>query len=65
MTPDRPDVLPTSRFSITDTAEKLGVDRRTIYRWINDRKIAVKYRKSNNLPYITGLEIVKVWESSY
>jgi predicted site-specific integrase-resolvase len=65
MTPNRPDVIHTSRFSITETAQKLGVDRRTIYRWIDDKKIAVKYRKSNNRPYITGLEIVKVWESSY
>ena len=31
---------------MADAAEKLGVDRNTIYRWIQQRKIPLKYIKS-------------------
>lgn len=61
MTTVQPEVTPTARYSIDQTAEKLKISRRTVYRYIEAKTLKVRYRKSNKKPYITGQEITKVW----
>jgi len=65
MNATKPEVLPTGRYSIKDTAKHLGLSTRTVYRYINDKVIAVQYRKANSKPFITGIEIIRVWNSTY
>ena len=62
-----PEVSPTSRYSITAAAEKLGVSRQTVHNYINSKKIKMKvqYFKINNRPFVTGLEIMRVWNAAY
>lgn len=65
MVEEVPDVKPTSKYSISKTAELLGVDRSTIHRWIKQKKIKREYRQATESPVITGLEIIKCWNKTY
>ena len=67
MTLNEPKVNPVSRYSITKTANLLEVTSRTVHNWINavPPKIKVKYRKVDNKPFITGLEILRVWNQTH
>jgi predicted site-specific integrase-resolvase len=65
MTATQPQVEATGRYSISDTAIKLGVSKRTIERYITAGKIKAQYRKANSKPFVTGLEIVKAWQATY
>jgi len=60
-----PEVEPVSRYSIADTAIKLGVSKRTIERYIKAGTLKAQYRKANKKPFVTGLEIVKAWQATY
>jgi len=61
----QPEVEPTGRYSVSDTAKKLAVSTRTIYRYIELGTIKAQYRKINNKPFVTGLEIVRIWNQTY
>lgn len=50
---------PTSRYTLTQTAEYLGVSYRTVQRYVADGRIKAKYKKINNRPFISGMEIIK------
>lgn len=65
MTATQPEVMPTGRYSVGDTAKLLDVSKRTVYRYIKDGLMKPQYRKVNSKPFVTGLEIVKVWNQTY
>ena len=65
MTATQPEVTATGRYSIQDTAKQLGVSRRTVERFIEDKKLKAHVRKINGKKYITGSEILKVWNQTY
>ena len=60
----RPRVSPEGRYSMNETADLLGVDRVTIWRW---RKMGylkeTKPRRVNRKKYILGREILKVYDA--
>jgi len=62
MTNTRPNVALDGRYSMVETAALLGVDRRTIYRWRKSGYLKQKRRRFNNRPFITGREIIKIFE---
>lgn len=65
MTATRPEVNPTTRYSLTDAAMQLGVSKRTVERWLEENKLKAVILKINNRRYITGTEILRVWNASY
>ena len=56
-----PDVETNARYSIKQTAEKLGISRRTVYRYISEKILTVQYRQAGNKPFVTGQDITKAW----
>ena len=71
MTHTKPDINPVSRYSLKEAAYFLGVSLRTINNWIardeksGKPKMKVQYRTANNRPFVTGLEILRVWQQTY
>lgn len=65
MTATQPEVTATGRYSIVDTAKKLGVSRRTVERYIEEKKLKAQVRKINGKRYVTGTEILKIWNQTY
>lgn len=61
MTPTRPDVQPTDLLSIVQASRALGVNRSTIYRWIESGKIKAKTRRHNLRVVIAGAEILRIY----
>lgn len=64
MTTTEPDVIPTGRYSITETASLLGLSPRTIQRKVETGLLTAKYRKGNKRPFITGIQITKYWNKT-
>lgn len=65
MIADKPEVNPTSRYSLREVCMILDISKSTIKRWIRAGKVRAGYRTANNRPYVTGQEITRVWQHSY
>jgi len=64
MTNIRPRVSPEGRYSFTETAELLGVDRCTIYRWRKQGYLPqTAPRKVNHRPVILGKHILRIFDA--
>ena len=62
---EEPRVIATSHYTVRKTAELLGVSVRTIQRKIKTRDIKTIVKVIDNKKYITGLEILKLWNKTY
>lgn len=62
MTETKPNVNPAGRYTIAKTCEILGIDRSTLHRHTKKGNIKVHFRKCNNRPFYTGLDILKFWQ---
>lgn len=62
MTETKPNIEPAGRYTIAKTCEILGIDRTTLYRHTKKGNIKVHFRKCNNRPFYTGLDILKFWQ---
>lgn len=58
----RPSVRLTDQFSMVETANVLGVDRKTIYRWRKCGYLKTKHCRHGNREYILGSEILKIYD---
>lgn len=65
MTTEQPIIKATSRYSLLEASRLLGISKRTICRWVDAKKIKVQYRKVNDQPFITGSEILRIWQETY
>lgn len=61
ITPDEPNVKPTSRYSIKASAELLGVHRNTIHNYIAAGLLRAEYG-INGWPRVTGAELLRFWK---
>ena len=59
-----PDVKPKGKYSIKETAEKLGVSRTTIYRYIKGGFLNRTIRPNGQVA-IAGSEITRFWGGEY
>ena len=62
---EEPQVIATSHYTVRKTAELLGISVRTIQRKIKSRDIKTIVKVIDNKKYITGLEILKLWNKTY
>ena len=62
MTETKPNIDPAGRYTIAKTCELLGIDRGTPLRHTKKGNIKVHFRKCNNRPFYTGLDILKFWQ---
>jgi predicted site-specific integrase-resolvase len=65
MISSKPQIELRGRYSITEAARALMVDRKTLYRYRDNGDITVNYRKINSRPFIYGSELIKVWNAKY
>ena len=65
MTETKPNIEPAGRYTIAKTCEILGIDRTTLYRHTKKGNIKVHFRKCNNRPFYTGLDILKFWQIAF
>ena len=65
MVSTQPIVNASSRYSISDTATHLGISIRTVQRYIKAGDIKAQTRKANSKRFVTGLEIIRVWNQTY
>ena len=63
MTTNRPQVALDGRYSMTETARLLGVNRKTLYRWRACGYLKTKKHRHNKLPFILGREILRLFEA--
>lgn len=62
MTETKPNIDPAGRYTIAKTCKLLGIDRSTLHRHTKKGNIKVHFRKCNNRPFYTGLDILKFWQ---
>ncbi len=62
MTNTRPHVASDGRYSMTEAAALLGVDRKTIYRWRKSGYLKSHKRRMNDRPFLFGREILKIFD---
>ena len=62
---EEPHVIATSHYTVRKTAKLLGVSTRTIERKIKSREIKTIVKVIDKKKYITGLEILKLWNKTY
>ena len=62
---DIPNVKNDSRYTITETCEKLGIHRNTLRNWVKIGKIKFIVRKVDNRMMFRGFDILKCWNGIY
>lgn len=60
----QPDVIPKGRYSICETAEKLGISVTTVYRYLRNGFIKKAIRPNGQF-IISGSEIIRFWGGEY
>lgn len=64
ITCNEPKVNETSRYSINETCELLGITRKTLLKYTVYGLIKCGYRKATMRKFYTGLEIMKFWKTA-
>lgn len=57
-------VIATSRYSINETCELLGITRKTLQKYTMFGLIKCGFRKATMKKFYTGLEIMKFWRTA-
>lgn len=64
VTSNKPEVLPTSRYSINETCAILGITRKTLAKYTTAGLIECGFRKATLQKFYTGIAILKFWMSA-
>ena len=64
ITPERPVLKGTSRYSSSQAAEVLGIHRNTLLKWANEGKVSFRTAR-NGRRYYFGLELMRVWREEH
>lgn len=65
MTAERPRVAKSGRYTISESARLLKVSRTTLYRLIGEGELKVMIRRHTLRKYISGAELLKLWEGDW
>ena len=63
MLSELPRIAVRGRYSVTETAKVMGVDRSTIRRWIECGQMRCGYRQHNKRRFVTGEEIQRFFNA--
>lgn len=58
-----PNISMSSRWGICDAAHLLGIDRSTLNRYVDSRKVKVHYNRRNGRKCFTGDDLYTLWKS--
>ena len=58
-----PDVPDTARYTVGETAEILGIDRRSVHKYTKQGLMKFGLRRINNRKFYTGFEIKRFWKA--
>ncbi len=61
VTCNEPKVTATSRYSVNETCELLGITRKTLLKYTTCGLIKCGYRKATMRKFYTGLDIMRFW----
>lgn len=64
ITCDEPKVIATSRYSVGETCELLGITRKTLAKYTNCGLIDCGFRKATMKKFYTGLSIISFWRAT-
>ena len=65
MVSDRPNVLARAKYTVKETANILGISRKTLWRYTCDLKIRPVVNQCNNRRMYYGSEIMALWGAEY
>lgn len=65
MTSTPPNVIPDGRYNATETSALLGINRRTLHRWVKERRIKQRFSRTVKHPRYAGKDILALWRSEY
>ena len=65
MVTEEPNVSDTARYSVTQAAEVMGVNRRTILRHTDAGYLKCNYRRTNQRKFYFGKELKRYWKAQY
>ncbi len=65
MVSEIPNVKKQGRYNAKQTAEALGIDRKTLWRHTQLQYIKCQRRKCNGRPVYLGEEIIRYWGAMY
>ena len=63
VTMKEPEVNPSGRYSINDTAAKLGIARSTLLNWEKKGYIRSYLMRTGYRKFYTGIDILKCWRA--
>ena len=64
LTPYCPEVVRNAKYSLKETAAKLGLHPNTVRNYTHKGLIRVEYSKANGWPRYTGSEILRFWNET-
>lgn len=65
MTSKKPDIHADGRYSTNETAALLGISRKTLGRYTASGLIKCGRWRTNNRPFYTGREILRLWMAQF
>ena len=65
MTNLTPNITATARYTVSEAASILGISRQHVTRLAKTGAIRYGIRKSNGRKFITGLELLRVWQDHF
>ena len=60
-----PEVVATGRYSVGKTAEILGIDRKTLWRYTDEGLIRCGFHRANGRKFYLGSEIQRFWRAKF
>lgn len=61
---NEPKVMPTGRYSVSETCRALGICRNTLLRYTQAGMIKCGFRRHTRRKFYTGMEILKFWRAT-
>ncbi len=65
MKPNMPKIDPNGRYTVGQTAELLGVNRTTIWRWVKAGKLHPYVSRVNDRIRFKGQDILYLWNAEF
>lgn len=61
----QPEVQRDGRYTLAESARKMGCDTRTLYKYADRFGIAPGTNRVTNRPYFKGEQLIRIWRAIY